>query len=106
MKVLDKHVGIVEQRGQICLAVGSLGIESKRFFIGVELEIIVAGKIGVELKFLTGGIAYTGTLDFDNVGAKPSKKLSTGRAGLYFGEVNYLNTLKRGSVHNFENLRI
>ncbi len=77
VEVFNENISLLNKFGKNLLTVGCLSIEGKRLLVGVELKIIVTGEIGIELKFFTGGIAYTGTFDFNYICAKPGEHLGT-----------------------------
>ena len=93
VEVLDEDVALLDEPGEDFLAVGGLGVEGKGLLVGVELQEVVGGFVGCELEFLTGGVAYAGAFDFDDVGAQPCEHLGAGRAALDFREVDDLDTL-------------
>ena len=77
VKVLDEYVGGLDQFGQNGLAVGSGSVKCQRLLAAVQLQEVIAGAIGIELKFVTGSVTGTGTLDLDDFGSKPSQQLCT-----------------------------
>ena len=100
MQVLDKHIGVLDQLGENGFSVGSRCIERQRLLVAVELQEVIARAVGVELDFVPGSVARTGTLDLYHIGAEPCKKLCTRRAGLHIGEVDHLDSLKRCCIHS------
>ena len=49
MEVLNEDIAFLDKFGENFLAVGGLCVESEGFFVGVELEEVIAGLIGEEL---------------------------------------------------------
>ena len=99
VEVFDENIGLLDEFGQNGLPVGGGGVESERFFVGVELKKVVAGLVGVELEFVTGGVARAGAFYLYHFGAKPGEKLCTRRARLHIGEVDHFDSLERCGVH-------
>ncbi len=80
MQVLHEDVGALNELGEDGFAVRGGGIESQRFFIGVELQEVVAGAVGVKLQFLACGVAAARTFDFYHVGTEPCEHLGARRS--------------------------
>ena len=100
MEVFYKDIGVFDEAREDLAAVGSGGVECERLLVGVELQEVITRAVGVELEFLTSGVAGAGTFDFDYFGSEPCEKLCAGRAGLDACEIHYLDALKRCCVHS------
>ena len=77
VKVFDKHIGLLDKFCKDGLAVRCFSVKRERLLVRVELKEIIAWEIRIELKFLTCGIAYARTFDFNNIGTEPRKHLGT-----------------------------
>ena len=75
VQIFYEYITSFDQFGQNFLAVGSLGIQSQRLLVGVELQEIVARLVGEELELLAGCVALAGTLDLYYLGAQPCQHL-------------------------------